>query len=257
VLLPNGEDKWIGLAKGVIPNVVAVLIGIPVVYLLFTRKGITVGEQITAHELEELIVRHIGAKAAHPQVLSFYNSFRDVPWKEMIPTAQTTLEIVVNYWDSWASDNHERLAEFFKKRSAKMRVFVPDPANAMLVTELLRLYPDKNADLIRDKIMKTGDNLRQALKDGGGTASQLEFYYVPHSLNYALQVIDRRVLVLSNYDMFRRNRIGAPAIVLDLGKSEHLANYWNNELDGLLKCSAKVNPSLDSQKERMQGTKRG
>ncbi len=238
---PSADNRFGHLVIQMIPNALAVLVGVPIVYFIFTRKGLGSPTLIDTERLADLVAQRVASSNGGPsQLLAFHDTFRHVNWSELLSSANATVDIVVYYFDSWVNANYDSLRAYFSKPGSRMRVFVSDPRDDAIVENVTRLFPEYTPQVVRDKIARTGDRLLQALRESGGDPERLEFYYVPHHLNYSAQCLDERTLVLSIYEMFRKSRIDSPAIVLDLTRSDHMARYWHKERAGLLQVSERV-----------------
>ena len=187
----------------------------------------------------EVAPQHM-AKQGFPQLVAFYDTYRQVDWAKLLNQAQSSIDIVVYYFDSWVNYNYEHVVNFFRRDGTRMRIFVADPHNQDLIANVRRLFPEYIEATIKEKISHTGERLANALRDAGGTQDRLEFYYVPHFLNYSIQCFDEETLVLSVFEMFRQHKIDSPAVILDLNNSDHLLRYWTKELEGLLRVSEKI-----------------
>jgi hypothetical protein len=211
-----------------------------IIYYAFTRKGVKIQDQITKDEVKQIVAETLQAHPRHQEIASFSVSFRDVPWKDTIDSIESSLDIVVNYWDGWISTFHEDLVSFLSKPRTKIRLVVPDPSKEELLQHLDRLYPDKTISEICKSIYATGNNLTKVAMDSTGRSqNKIEIFYAPFVLTYSAQWIDKKKIIVSTYDMFRDNRIGAPAVTYDLRNSERLRDYWTKEMETLFAQSIK------------------
>jgi hypothetical protein len=165
--------------------------------------------------------------AAREGLLGFYPSYREVPWDNLLSHAKTTLDIVVYYWDKWTNQHILTLQRLLKNPEAKIRFFFADESDPRVLSEILRLFPANQAEELKSKIRHTYEPL--------GTTPQVEVYRVPHLLNYSMQCMDGKILVLSLFEMYRQQQVDSPAIVIDLTKEPNLKKFYQKELDGLIK----------------------
>ncbi len=234
------------LIINLIPNGIAVLIAVPIIYFLFYRRGLTQGQlqsKVEINELARCIADNLSVyekQREYPQLIGFYETFRLVDWRTLLSNSQGHIDIVVYYFDSWVNSNYESIVTFFQKPRTTMSIFVADPNDKFILANVHRLFPEYSEDVIREKIARTGYRLADALREAGGSSERINFFYVPHFLNYSAQCIDGRILVMSFFEMYRRLKIDSPAIIIDLNKSQHLAGYWDKELSGLQNSSLKV-----------------
>lgn len=239
------------LVIAMIPSAVVALIAVPIVYFIFARHGIHFSpsnSQSTPPTLDYDTMKTVMSEqldermpyAGLPALISAYETYRDIDWNWLLGQAREQVDIVVYYFDSWVKANHESLKAYFQRNNTKMRIFVADPRDEDIVDTVDRLFPDYSREDVLRKISLTGERVRGVMEEAGASPDRFQFYYVPHVLNYSAQCIDGRFFVLSVFEMFRKNKIDSPAVVFDLNKSEHLANYWKKELDGLLEVSEQV-----------------
>lgn len=228
---------FVALVRDAIPSAIVVLGTVIVTYFVLYRRGLLTvpGSAELARILTALERADRGERAvAHLQVVAFHESFRSADWTRLLGDHTGRLDIVVYYFDSWIKQNHEPLVAFFRKPSTRVRVFVADPNDAVVAKTLARLFNEYKPDELTSKVARTGERLASILREAGAAAERLEFYFVPHVLNYSAQCLDDRTLVLSPFEMYRKGKIDSPAIVIDLARSPDVATWWAKERDGLL-----------------------
>lgn len=247
-------QKCILLFQNAIPSAIVVLLSATAIYWLVYKREPTENRAFNLpceddgwiSELSNKICKTIGMenKSKYPMLFEFHESFLGINWPELLNGSTRNIDIVVYYFDSWVNSNFEALVAYFRKPNTRMRVFVANPDDKQILENIHRLFPDRTQDDLYNKVNKTGTRILQALDRAGATHTRLEFYHFPHFLNYSAQCIDNRILVLSIFEMFRTTRIDSPAIVVDLDKSEHLRQYWDKELKGLLDNSERIRPKV-------------
>ncbi|MDH3972920.1 MAG: nucleotide-binding protein [Deltaproteobacteria bacterium] len=181
-----------------------------------------------------------GLAEMYEPLVGFHETYRKVNWSSLLERADSNIDIVAYYFDSWVNANYEAIVNFFKKRDTKMRVFVANPEDDFIIKNVQRLFPEYSEQTINEKIEHTGERFNKAVIDAGGDPNRFEFYYVPHFLNYSVQCVDNNILVLSIFEMFREMKIDSPALVINLEMSDHLLRFWQKELEGLISKSKKI-----------------
>ncbi len=165
----------------------------------------------------------------------FHESYRQVDWKSIISQANHSLNIVVYYWDKWVEEHRQALEDFLRKPHAVIRFFFSED-----IEGVHRLFPSHSIQELKQKIERTHQPLQQFLKDKRLSSSKVSVHFQPHLLNYALQCIDDKLLILSFFEMFRKERqVDSPAMIIDLEKSPHLRSFYQKELMGFEKNSKK------------------
>lgn len=251
------------LLRALIPNLLAVLIGGVVVYLILERFGLTnaqrmldnlksslgkspdVGtgiKQLSAKmdQLSAGLAQGGGGASGDKLPTVPYESYRQVNWAELLESSDRTVDLVAYYFDSWVNANYESLKKFFARPNTRLRMIVSDPRDASLLHHVHSLFPEYSEEQVRHKVQMTGERLLAALVDTGGNPNRLEFYYYPKPLMYSAQCFDNRTLVMSFFEMQRRLKIDSPALVTDLTRAKHLFDYWEKEWTGLVEQSERI-----------------
>jgi len=234
----RGEQLLIDL----VPNIIAALLTVVVLYFFFQSRGIPVDGDAEADAIAAKVVNALSlseTKHRIPQLASFHDTFRQVEWARLLREHNGQLDIVVFYFDSWIKANTDSLTEFLRKPKTSVRLFVSDPGRDDVTTTVNRLFGEYSKEEVPSKVSRTGERFANILTKAGAASSRLEVYFVPFPLMYSAQCLDSRTLVLSVFEMSRQKQIDSPAFVIDLTKSGHLQQWWAKELDGLLAVATK------------------
>lgn len=243
VMLPEPttpQQKIIELLRGLIPSAVVVLGAFIALYFLFHRVGIPIGPSsaIDAEQLAEAVSAKLQENRTFDAgLVEFHQTFRNVNWTRKLLEAREHIDIVVYYFDSWVNANFNELVAFFQRPKTTIRVFVADPDAPGILDEVQRLFPEYSKENVREKILRTGQRIREAAKNAGASEARVQFYLVPHLLSYSVQVVDRSQCVLSVFEMSRQLKIDSPAFVIDLARNRHLNDYIAKEIEALTKVS--------------------
>jgi hypothetical protein len=163
-------------------------------------------------------------------LIGFFTSYRGVPWDNLLSHAQESLDIVVYYWDKWINRHQQELKRFLENPKAKLRIFLSDERKPDILVDILRFFPNQTAGELKEKIKNTYLPLN--------TYNNVEVYRYPHLLNYSMQCIDDKVLILSFFEISRQEAVDSPSIVIDLTKSPKMKQFYQKEIQILQKGSA-------------------
>ena len=168
-------------------------------------------------------------EATADALLQFQESYRQVDWATLLAEAQESLTIMVYYWDKWVYQHEAELWRFLQKPGSKIQFFFSSN-----LEEVQKLFPKNTQEQLSQKIRATYQPLQDLLKAHELPAEKVSVRFLPRPLNYSLQCIDNRILVLSFFEMFRTEQVDSPALVIDLERSPHLQKFYQKELKGLL-----------------------
>lgn len=157
-------------------------------------------------------------------MIHFHESYRQVDWEALLHDANHSLHIMVYYWDKWVHKYEKALKVFLHKPQAQIHFFF-----SQNLEEVQRLFPSHTKEELVSKIEKTFMPLQQFGK--------VHVYDLPTLLNYSMQCIDNKTLVLSFFEMHRTPQVDAPGLVIDLTRSPHLQQFYQKELQGILSSS--------------------
>lgn len=167
-------------------------------------------------------------------LLEFNTSYRETDWNKILSNANQSIDIVVYYWDKWIKEHENSLFQFLSKPNSKLNFFFSNN-----YPEIQRLFPGNTQEQLKSKIENTYKPLQHYLKKHHLPEGKVNVHYVPTPLNYSMQCIDNKILVLSFFEMFRQNQVDSPAILIDLDKSPPLKAFYQKELQGFLNGSQK------------------
>lgn len=232
------------LSLEMLPHILVILIGFLVVYWVFLKRGIPVHEVTLSDESAESVAERLRAAVSkNAAVLSFYENFRDIPWRDEVLARAMRLDIIVCYYDSWIGDNWEALKAFFERGGA-MRMYLGDPDDEFVVRAIHTRFPDNQTpERTKEKISNTVRRLKSVFEEAQSVQGSLEIRYVSQPPNYSAAVIDFRAVLLSTYEQFRREKIDSCAVMIDLTASNHLRDFWRKELDGFERHSKRIFPA--------------
>lgn len=154
-------------------------------------------------------------------MIQFHESYRQVDWDALLQEANHSLHIMVYYWDKWVHKHEKALQTFLSKPQAEIHFFF-----SQNLDEVQRFFPSHSKEELASKIEKTFRPLQPFGK--------VHVHNLPTLLNYSMQCIDNKTLVLSFFEMHRSPQVDAPGLVIDLEKSPHINQFYHKELQGIL-----------------------
>lgn len=166
-------------------------------------------------------------------MIDFHESFRQVEWEVWLEKAEKSIDIMVYFRDKWIISHHHSLTRFLQKPNSKIRIFLADDSNAHVFAEIQRLFPDRLPEELKQKILNTYMPLKNILVQFNLPSTKLEVYKLPHLLNYSFEYIDEKLLILSFFEMYRKDQIDSPAFVIDLKETHLLKKFMQKELLGM------------------------
>lgn len=156
-------------------------------------------------------------------LLEFRESYRQVDWQDLLQKAENSLNIVVYYWDKWVQEHEKALQAFLKKPNASIHFFFSSK-----LEEVQKLFPNNTTTQLSKKIENTYKPLMAYNRN------KVIVRFLPRLLNYSMQCVDDKILLMSFFEMYRQEQVGSPAIIIDLEASPHLESFYRKELKGFL-----------------------
>lgn len=217
------------LLVGALGSTIAAIVAGIVVFLL-ARSGVSLDEALEQGEA----ARMIAVDPAHD----------DVDWGRIIDRS-TNLDIVVAYYDNWATRHGQQLKALFG-RGGRVRIMMPDPDEARLLEILsATFFPDRTPDQIRRRIVDTAAIFARLDEEAASPSARLEVLRLPRVPLYAMVVADDRRLYLSTFEQFREAGVRASVFDLRLSRSTQLGSYWLGRRDLFLAEGSKMEMPQD------------
>lgn len=165
-------------------------------------------------------------------LIEFCDTYRQVDWNALISQANCSIVICVYFWDKWVKQHEEVLCDFLKKPEASIQFFFSGA-----FPEVQRLFPNNTIEELKSKIHNTYLPLQSFLKTHDLPANKVKVHYLPQPLNYSMQCIDDKTLLMSFFEMFRSTQVDSPSIRIDLDKAQNSRKFYKKELQGLIEHS--------------------
>lgn len=160
--------------------------------------------------------------------MNCHESYRNVNWDGLLSRAEHSLHIVVYFWDKWVRQHEKQLTKFLQKPNAKIHFFFSNQ-----LEEVQKLFPNNSVDQLSEKIQMTYQPLQDYLRVHQLPLDKVSVHFLPRLLNYSLQCVDESMLVLSFFEMYRKEQVDSPALVIDLKQVAHVQKFYQKELQGL------------------------
>ena len=251
-VIPNQPQGFWSLLANIIPSAIVVMLTSVVLYVMFHRFGNTpdrrilhaissLGEEIKIHRSmdEEAFSNNIVEKVVaikenprYPAIYHFNDKYTDVKWGDFILMAESSIDISVHYYDSWVKNNAESIKKFFMKPNTKMRVYMGDPDEPLVMGVISSLFKESSKEELKSKVIKTKDRLDQLREAAGASPGRLEVRYLKTPLTYSAVCFDGKYLGLSLFEMHREMGVGSPVFFLQLESSQNIKEFWKKELAG-------------------------
>ncbi len=165
-------------------------------------------------------------------LIEFCDTYRQVDWNALISNANQSIVICVYFWDKWVQQHEQALCDFLKKPNTSLQFFF-----SSALPEIQRLFPNNTIEQLKDKIRNTYMPLQSFLNAHHLPANKVTIHHVPHPLNYSMQCLDGKTLLMSFFEMFRSDQVDSPSIRIDLDQAPNSKKFYQKELQGLIELS--------------------
>jgi hypothetical protein len=157
----------------------------------------------------------------------------DIEWSELFDGV-SKLDIAVAYGRTWRNTHAERLRAVSRREGTRIRVFLPDPDDAMTMQVLANRFNMMVPDLQA--------TVREAVRDFSGLKHEdggdLEVFVRPGDAVFSCYRFDGRA-VLTMYSHGKKRRTSVPTLVVRNGK---LYQFVYDELEAIESQSRRVFP---------------
>jgi TIR domain len=164
--------------------------------------------------------------------VALYEHWYAIPWDRVLDAA-SELEFVVSYMDTWINQTADAIERLFR-RGGTVRVYLPQRGSDAAARVVDR-FPEHTPQAIDTKIEATARKLRSLAE---GSKGRLEVYWTKTFCMCCIMRVDRRILIISPFDHFRRLRIETPSFAIGAGGHPRVNEWVEKEFAGFKKTSA-------------------
>lgn len=164
-----------------------------------------------------------------------YRRFDDVPWSDLIRESDN-LDIIVQYFNSWAKTHQDALEEFFS-RGGTIRILLPDPEDSVSLEQIKARFLESEQSSIKGKIENTPvrfSTIRKSIKSGKG---RLEIRFVKAPIWYCALRFSSGVAALSPFESKREVGVNSPCFVMRGPDAKDFIRWFDKEFDHLWKMA--------------------
>jgi hypothetical protein len=243
ILIRPYEEAVKLLLPGVLSSVMVGLV-IYVFRYTFLENANKFFEQESVDNIAAQIISEVRGKLLTAAGFAFYERWEETPWKAILESA-TEVDILASYMDTWIIQISDLMLAVFA-RGGTVRVILPKPGSEA-AHRVLERFPEYNPELVQHKIENTAYKLEKIHERSNSPRARLEVYWTTAFCMHCLIRIDKKRLVISPYDHFRRGQIEGPAFVVDLDEYPHLAEWAEKELGSFQKSADRRRPIVSSE----------
>jgi hypothetical protein len=191
-----------------------------------------------AQKVSDAIIAKVATALRESQTIT-YPRWNRVDWSTLLGTAQS-LEFAVSYMDTWVANNHELLLGILE-RGGSITAYLPTPTDAG-AERVRERFPEYDSTLIKSKISGTGRKLHGLLTQAANASARVEVCYTDVFIMHCLMMIDKKLVVLSPFDHFRRLHIEGPAWVMEIESYPEIGKWAEKEFAGFKSQSQSTSP---------------
>lgn len=133
---------------------------------------------------------------------------RDLRWHESLSECKQ-LDVFASYASTWRNNNREDLSALATRKGATIRVFLPDPANEVVVSELSNRF-----GMTKDDVVKHIHDAAEDFKNiFAGKKAKMSLWYVATAPVYSFYRFDKHAYI-SMYKHRRGRDYVPPTIII-------------------------------------------
>jgi hypothetical protein len=252
----NKDTPWIDLFYSLFPEITGTIIIFIIIDYFYIKDFINTRENTANLEVPHFQNIHNGFNGIEKKINEienrldnighsiFTNKFekflisgaengKNIKWESIIRNTNFSLEIVVNYFDTWITKNRDILVEFLNKENSTLTVIIPNTENPEVIKNLTALMPKHNQSQIIKKINETEHRLQELMKKENIAQDKLKIYKCNINFNFTMQIFDNKYLYFSIVEMNRDVKFKSPFFVINLSENITIKDFFEKEITGL------------------------
>jgi len=159
-----------------------------------------------------------------------------IDWEALFNTAQE-VDLFFAYNTQWRMNNEVRLQQLAKRKSARIRLILPDPNNSTTVADMARRF-NRPTNRLKLEIKEAQEQFEELARTAGTDGAKIEIYFYGLSLHYSLYRFDNTyIFALYSQQPVKTN---VPHFICSAGGT--LAKFFNLEIENLVseQCSSRA-----------------
>lgn len=219
------SSKSSGAAASILSDVGAVLLVSAVVSVLWEVR---VRRAFLGELLERIQFRDNVTDAGLSDVVNV----GEIDWESLFERSRE-VDLFIGYGRTWRKNNTDSIRDFLRRNERRMRVFLPDPSDARVMTTLA-VHSFRQEPQMVERVMDSIDDFR-ALAEHSSCCGVLEVHLVGSAPLYSFYRFDDTVVIcLHNHLEGYTKKL--PAIVAE--RPGELFQFVHQQIEDLAACSS-------------------
>lgn len=225
------SKEWVEFCRSVIANMIPVFLFFVFSWSLFRSVDAVHKDRETQHFIDAVTDKlQASLLPLFNRKPLAYSRFNNVPWSEMIQ-ACNSIDIIVQYFDSWAKTHQEALRDLFM-RGGRVRILLPDPENTPALEQIRSRFLEYEHPALKGKIQNTPVRFA-AIRDSAETAGRLEVRFVSLPIWYCALRFSNGAVALSPFESKRTIGVNSPCLIIDGDEAQDVVSWFDKEFDYL------------------------